>query len=125
MIHCTRRVTVCLLPHSLVIGEDCLLGHNKWICGSECAKHRSHTYIHTYISQDQASPCCTQLEILDLLLLELDPLNIHLFFFLIFHQLKGCFPPDRQKSPRIYSIKKLFFNKRVRICKFSRAARTA
>jgi hypothetical protein len=38
----------------------------------------------------------TQLQILDLPVLELDPLNIHLFF-LIFHQPKGCFPPDRQK----------------------------
>jgi hypothetical protein len=36
--------------------------------------------IHTYILQDQASPWCTQLQILDLPVLELNPLNIHLFF---------------------------------------------
>jgi hypothetical protein len=71
------------------------VGHNKWICGSESVGHRSHAYIHTYILQDQASPWCTQLQILDLPVLELDPLNIHLL--LIFHQPKGRFPPDRQK----------------------------
>ena len=55
-------------------------------------------HIHTYILQDQAGPWCTQLQILDLPVLELNPLNFHLF--LIFHQPKGCFPPDRQKVPK-------------------------
>ena len=27
---------------------DTYLGHNKWICGSECVGYRSHTYILTY-----------------------------------------------------------------------------
>ena len=36
----------------------------------------------TYISQDQAGPWCTQLQILDLHVLELNPLNFHLFFLL-------------------------------------------
>jgi hypothetical protein len=46
----------------------------------------SFPHIHTYILQDHASPWCTQLiyEILDLPVLELDPLNIHLFLFLFF-----------------------------------------
>ena len=37
-------------------------GHNKWICESECAGHRSHTYIHI-TAEDQAGPWCTQLQI--------------------------------------------------------------
>jgi hypothetical protein len=51
-------------------------------------------------------------EILDLPVLELDPLNIHLFSFLIFHQPKGCFPPDRQKVPEFTLKKTLFFFKK-------------
>jgi hypothetical protein len=44
----------------------------------------------------------TQLQILDLPVLELNPLNFNLFrfFFVIFYQPKGCFPPDRQKVPK-------------------------
>jgi hypothetical protein len=45
----------------------------------------------------QDSPWCTQLQILDLYVLELDPLNFH--NFLNFHQPKACFLPDRQKVP--------------------------
>jgi hypothetical protein len=71
-------------------------GHNKWICGFKCTGHRSHTYIHI-TAEDQAGPWCTQLQILDLPALELNPLNSHIYIFLIFRQPKGCFPLDRQK----------------------------
>jgi hypothetical protein len=81
-------------------------------------------HIHTYISQDQACPWCTQLQILDLPVLELNPLNFHIFFF--------DFPPAKtvlftrsSKSPQIYTIINVFVFKRARICKFSPAARTA
>ena len=48
-----------------------------WVCvGGTPSPH-----IHTYIVQDQAGPRCTQLQILDLPVLELNPLNFHLFFF--------------------------------------------
>jgi hypothetical protein len=75
-----------LEPPLIKRGTFCQLGHNKWICGSECVGHRSHTYIlnylvHRYILQDQASPWCMQLQILDLPVLELDPLNIVFFVF--------------------------------------------
>ena len=35
--------------------------------------------VHTYISQDQAGPWCTQLQILDLPILELNLLNFDFF----------------------------------------------
>ena len=73
-------------------------------------------HIHTYILQDQAGPWCTQLQILDLPVLELNPLNFDLFGF--FTSQKGCLPPDRQKNPEIYRIKTCFVFKRVRICNF-------
>ena len=38
-------------------------------------------HIHTYILQDKAGPWCTQLQILDLPVLELNLLNFDLFFF--------------------------------------------
>jgi hypothetical protein len=38
-------------------------------------------HIHTYKIQDQAGPWCTQLQILDLPVLELNPLNFDFFFF--------------------------------------------
>jgi hypothetical protein len=37
-------------------------------------------HIHTYILEDQAGPWCTQLQILDLPVLELNPLNFDFFF---------------------------------------------
>jgi hypothetical protein len=36
-------------------------------------------HIHTYISQDQAGPWYTRLQILDLPVLELNPLNFNIF----------------------------------------------
>jgi hypothetical protein len=47
---------------------------------------------HTYILQDQASPWRTQLQILDLPVLQLDPLNIHIFLFFFFFY----FPPAKR-----------------------------
>jgi hypothetical protein len=47
-------------------------------------------------TRNQAGPWFTQMQILDQLVLELNPVNFHLFF-LIFHRSKGCFLPDRQK----------------------------
>ena len=80
-------------------------------------------HIHTYILQDQAGPWCTQLQILDLPVLELNPLNFHFFFD--FPPAKRVLSTRSSKSLEIYPIKHLFFYKRVRICKFSPAARTA
>ena len=48
-------------------------------------------------------PWFSQMQILDQPVLELNPLNFHLF--LKFHQPKGCFLSDRQKSPEFYAIK--------------------
>ena len=45
-------------------------------------------------------------QILDQPVLELNPLNF-LVFFLIFHQPKGCFLPDRRKVPN-FTLKKYF-----------------
>ena len=78
-------------------------------------------HVHTYILHDQASPWCTQLQILDLPVLELDPLNIHLLLF-DFPPAKRVLSTISSKSPRIYTIKKVLFVKRVRICKFSPSA---
>ena len=74
-------------------------------------------HIHTYILQDQAGPWCTQLQILDLHVLELDPLNFDLFF-LIFHQPKRVLSTRSSKSPELYPIKTCFVFKRVQICNF-------
>ena len=58
-------------------------------------------HIHKYILQDQAGSWWTQLQILDLPVLEMDPLNFQKKKKeLIFHQPKGCFPPDRNKKSR-------------------------
>ena len=55
-------------------------------------------HIHTYILQDQASPWCTQLQILDLHVLELDPLNFNPFFFDFSPAKKGAFHQIVKKS---------------------------
>ena len=68
-------------------------------------------------------PWCTQLQILNLPGLELNPLNFHLFFD--FPPAKRVLSTRSSKSPKIYHIKSYLFFKRVRICKFSPAARTA
>jgi hypothetical protein len=56
-------------------------GHNKWICGSEWAGHRSRTYIHTYYMTrpGHGVPGSTQLQILDLPVLEPNTLNFNFF----------------------------------------------
>jgi hypothetical protein len=54
-------------------------------------------HIHTYIFQDQAGPWCTQLQILDLHVLELDPLTFD-FFFDFSPAKKGAFHQIVKKS---------------------------
>ena len=54
-------------------------------------------HIHTYILQDQASPWCTQLQILDLPVLELNSLNFD-FFFDFSSAKKGAFHQIVKKS---------------------------
>ena len=66
-------------------------------------------------TRHQAGPWCTQVQIL------LSACQISKFQnfhnFLNFHQPKGCFLSDRQKSPEFYPIKKVFFSKRVQLYK--------
>ena len=73
-------------------------------------------HIHTYTSQNQAGPWCTQLQILDLHVLELDPLNFEIF--LIFHLPKRVLSTRSSKSTELYPIKTCFVFKRVQICNF-------
>ena len=68
-----------------------------------------HIHSTTYISQDQAGPWCTQLQILDLPVLELNPLNFHLFFD--FPPAKMVLSTRSSESPEIYPIKNIFFFK--------------
>ena len=64
-------------------------------------------HIHTYILQDEAGPWCTQLQILDLPVLELDPLNNHLFFLISTSQ-KGAFHQIVKKSQNLLHKKTYF-----------------
>jgi hypothetical protein len=54
-------------------------------------------------TRHQAGPWCTQLQIPDPPVKISKIQNFH--NFLNFHQPKGCFLPDRQKSPEFYAIK--------------------
>ena len=55
-------------------------------------------------------PWFSQMQILDQPVLQLNPLNFHLF--LIFHQPKGCFLPDRQQKPEFYAINFFYYYKK-------------
>ena len=57
----------------------------------------------------------TQLQILDLPVLELNPLNFHLFFVFDFPPAKRVLSTRSSKSSEIYPIKKVFFSKRVQL----------
>jgi hypothetical protein len=60
-------------------------------------------------TRHQAGRWCTQLQILLSACQISKSQNFH--NFLNFHQPKGCFLSDRQKSPEFYPIKKVFFSK--------------
>jgi hypothetical protein len=63
----------------------------------------THTYIHTYISQDQPGPVhgVHNCQILDLPVLELNPLNFNLFFFLFSTSQKGAFHQIVKRSKNL------------------------
>jgi hypothetical protein len=66
-------------------------------------------HIHTYILQDQAGTWCTQLQILDLPVLELNSLNFHLFFKKKIPPAKRVLSIRSSKSLEIYPIKTCLF----------------
>ena len=57
-------------------------------------------------TRNQAGPWCTQLQILDLPVRELNPLNFHVFFD--FPPAKRVLSTRSSKIPRIYAIKNVF-----------------
>jgi hypothetical protein len=102
-----RHARACDAMHATREGPSCGLimpGPQQWICGSESVRGTPFQHIHTYILQDQASPWCTQLQILDLHVLELDPPNIHLFLFFDCPPAKRVLSTRSSKTPRIYPI---------------------
>jgi hypothetical protein len=64
-------------------------------------------HIHTYILHGQAGPSCTQLQIVDLLVLELNILNFYLFFD--FPPAKTVLSTRSSKRPKSYPINIYFF----------------
>ena len=85
--------------------------YSKFFNASDQAELRPNPCCRT---RHQAGPWCTQLQILLSACQISKSQNFH--NFLNFHQPKGCFLSDRQKSPESYPIKKVFFSK-VYSCK--------
>ena len=100
------------------------------------AQQHAKKYFKFFNASDQAelrpNPCrtrhqagrwCTRLQILLSACQISKSQNFH--NFLNFHQPKGCFLSDRQKSPEFYPIKKVFFSKRVQLLKKRKKSDTA